>query len=168
VILLVYSENTGRLRRIIRDLDKTEAQILAQHPMVPGEASIDFDGVDLPSLGQAQAAVDIETETSPVDDRYVQVVNDHITGIIYADEVIDTIPSGWFKNQDARMGYRKLSDNSFVRSSAELDRLIIDWQRQIDILPTITDPPLTPAEIDQRQAALDQEIAAALAEKART
>ena len=146
----------------------TQAQLEANHIARAGEAVIGFPGDDIPHIDAAQAAVNAETGTSPVDDRYVQVVNDHITGIIYADEVIDTIPSGWFKNQDARMGYRKLSDNSFVRSSAELDRLIIDWQRQIDILPTITDPPLTPAEIDQRQAALDQEIAAALAEKART
>jgi hypothetical protein len=167
-IALYYSIATGRLRQIVCDHDKTLDQILVPHAPRAGEAVIFFPGLECPSVEVGQAAVNVETGTSPVNDRFVQVSNNHITGIITADEAIDTIPAGWFKNQDARMGDRQLSDGSFVRSTVEIDKYIAGKLSQIDGLPSRTEPTLTEIEIDTMTDASNQEIEAMRDEKAST
>lgn len=120
--LIIYSANTGRLRRLTRDEIQDDAALLFNNPVGQGEGVLMYPADDpiFDTLVGVQAEITAQTGLTPTNDRYVVVdpANDHqVEGVYILDPACgDSIQDRTLvADANALPGSRLLSDGSFQR-----------------------------------------------------
>lgn len=167
--VLYYSQATGRLRAIYED-DKSLADCLTNLPPQSGALTTEYLIGGVPTIPEAQAAVDAVTGSTPSGDRFAVVLGSTVISVIVADLAIDSVPGHeLIASETAGVGNRRLADDTFVLSDAQVDEHVAKLDAillDLDIPDPIEPPP--PAEVNRRKAAIRAEIRDFNALKART
>ena len=123
--LVIYSTATGRVRRIIKNSlgeSFTNNQLLSNHPIRAGESKLNVR--DTLTMKQIEDAVVTASGKIPSNDRYVVIDNNgDVVNIIIADPLTgDSIQNHTLvAHNDAKIGWRQMSDGSFQRSIEEIE-----------------------------------------------
>ena len=171
-MLTIFSARTGRIRRVVADDTKNDAQLLVLHAPRLGEAVQQGRAVSQEELSELTGLV-------PVDDRYTVLDVDFV--VVHAftgdPDCGDVAPPGHSleAHPHARGGWRHARDLTWQRSLADIDNELelVESQRthlqspEWQAFALAPPEPYTQGEINQRIAALTRRLAELNTERVR-